>query len=202
MIPHLSFLQLTFLVGAAVAVAALLGGAAYALHKSICQTLKPDDLKPPRVRVEDETAFTLATLQGVIIQLKREQKTAQEKLLATDLRAEENTRKFELIAREINQGLMIFDRQGFVTFANAHAREVLAADTRSRRRYAEVLQAVPKFVELVGGCLETGSETRDEKIEYQTGDEPTRLIEVSTLPIRDRTGTIEAVVCLVREASS
>jgi PAS domain-containing protein len=111
-------------------------------------------------------------------------------------------RELDLIAREIDQGLILFDRQGFLAFANAPAHEVLAADTWSRRRYTEVLQAIPKLVELVGACLETGSETRKQKFEYQVRDESTRLIEVSTFPLRGQAGIIKAVVCLVGEVSS
>ncbi len=202
MTSHLSFLQLTFLVGGAVVVALVLIVAIYALHRSIRGTLKPDDFKPPRVRVEDETAFTLATMQAVIVKLKDEQKTTQEKLAAAEQRAEENARKIALLAQEMDQGLMVFDRQGFLIQANAPARELLGPDTWSRRRYAELLQSIPGLAELVRTCLETGAETRKQTVEYEAGDEGTRAIAVSVHPVRDRNGTTEAVVCLLGEVSS
>jgi PAS domain-containing protein len=202
MTSHLSFLQLTFLIGGAIVVALVLIVAIYALHESIRRTLKPDDLKPPRVRVEDETAFTLATMQAVIAQLKDEQKTTQAKLGAAEQRAEENARKIALLVQEMDQGLMIFDRQGFLAQANAHARELLGPDTWSRRRYAELLQSIPKLAELVGACLETGTETRREMVEYPAGDESARAMVVSVLPLRNRNGNTEAVVCLVQGVSS
>lgn len=202
MTSHLSFLQLTFLVGGAVVVALVLIVAIYALHKSFRGTLKPDDFKLPRVRVEDETAFTLATMQAVIAQLKDEQKTTQEKLVAPEQRAEENARKIALLAQEMDQGLMVFDRQGFLTQANAPARELLGPDTWSRRRYAELFQSIPKLAQLVRTCLETGAETRKETVEGQTGDESTRAMVVSVLPMRDRNGKTEAVACLLRGVSS
>jgi len=87
MTSHLSFLQLTFLIGGAIVMALVLIVAIYALHKSIRGTLKPDDFKPPRVRVEDDTAFALATMQAVIVQLKDEQKATQAKLAAAEQRA-------------------------------------------------------------------------------------------------------------------
>jgi PAS domain-containing protein len=202
MTSHLSFLQLTFLIGGAMVVALVLIVAIYALHKSIRGTLKPDDFKPPRVRVDDETAFTLATMQAVIVQLKDEQKATQAKLAAAEQRGEENARKIALLAQEMDQGLMVFDRQGFLTQANAPARELLGPDTWSRRRYAELFQSIPKLAELVQTCLETGAEIRKQTVEHQTGDEGTRAIAVSLLPVRDRSGSTEGVVCLLREASS
>jgi len=97
---------------------------------------------------------------------------------------------------------MVFDRQGFLTQANAPARELLGPDTWSRRRYAELFQSIPKLAELVQTCLETGAEIRKQTVEHQTGDEGTRAIAVSLLPVRDRSGSTEGVVCLLREASS
>ena len=202
MTSHLSFPQLTFLIGGAILVALVLIVAIYALHKSFRRTLKPDDLKPPRVRAEDETAFALAALQGVVAQLKAEQKATQAKLAAAEQRAEGSTRKIALIAQEMDQGLMVFDRQGFLAQANAPARGLLGPDAWSHRRYAELFHATPKLAELVRTCSETGAETRKETVEYQTGDESTRAIVVSVLPIRDRNGSTEAVVCLLRGVSA
>ncbi len=188
MTSHLSFLQLTFLIGGAMVVALVLIVAIYALHKSIRGTLKPDDFKPPRVRVDDETAFTLATMQAVIVQLKDEQKATQAKLAAAEQRAEENARKTALLAQEMDQGLMVFDRQGFLTQANAPARELLGPDTWSRRRYAELFQSIPRLAELVRTCLETGAETRKETVEYQTGDEGSGPLRSQCFPFATGAG--------------
>jgi PAS domain-containing protein len=42
------------------------------------------------------------------------------------------------ILLEIPWGVMVFDRQGFVTHANPAVRTLLGIDTWSRRRYAEI----------------------------------------------------------------
>ena len=114
--------------------------------------MKPDEPKPAKVRVEDEAAFTLATVKAVITQLKADQKATQEKLVAAERRAEENARKFELLAREIDYGLMIFDAEGFITFSNPLVRKVLAVDTWSRRRYGEIFHDIPDLSKLIGEC--------------------------------------------------
>jgi PAS domain-containing protein len=202
MTPHISFLQLTFLIGGTVVVALVLVGAIYALHKSIRRTLKPDDFKPPRVRAENETAFTLATMQAVIAQLKDEHKTTQARLAAAERRAEQKARKVALLVQEMDRGLVIFDSEGFLIQSNAPARELLGPDAWSHRRYAELFQSIPKLVELVRTCLATGAETRKQNVDHQAGDEGVRAIAVSVLPLRDRSGSTEAVVCFLRGVSS
>ena len=158
--PHYNSQHLMLLFGGAVLVICVLILGVYLLQKSINRTLKPDEPKPAKVRVEDEAAFTLATVKAVITQLKAEQKATQEKLLAAERRAEENTRKFDLLAREIDYGLMIFDAEGFITFSNPLVRKLLAVDTWSRRRYGEIFHDVPALSNLIGECVETGAETR------------------------------------------
>ena len=98
--------------------------------------------------MEDEAAFTLATVKAVVTQLKTEQKTMQEKLGAAERRADENARQFELLAREIHQGLIIFDPQGYIAFSNPLVRTMLAMDTWSRRRYAEIFNDIPAVIRI------------------------------------------------------
>jgi PAS domain-containing protein len=154
------------------------------------------------VRVENEAAFTLAALQAVIAEVKNELKTAQERLSAAERRADQDARKFEFIAREVDEGLMVFDREGFITVSNAHVSNLLAVDTRSRRRYSEILESIPRLVEMIGASLEAAVEIRREKVEYQNWEGSKRAMEVSVFPIRDKRGETEAVACLFREASS
>jgi PAS domain-containing protein len=192
----------TILLAVAIVVAGIMILAIYLLHNSIRQTLKPDDLKPGRVRVDDETAFTIATMQAVITELKAAERMTQEKLSRAEQRADQNARKTDLIAREIDQAMIIFDGLGFLAHASARVREVLAIDTWSRRRYPAVLEFAPKLVAMVEACLATGAETRSATVEFQGPDNAARKILVSVLPVRDRSGTTEAVVCLFREVVS
>jgi len=171
----------------------------YLLQKSIKRTLKAEEPKPAKVRIEDEAAFTLATVKGVLAQLKAEQKATQEKLLAAERRAGEITRKFDLLAREIDYGLMIFDAQGFITFSNPMVRKLLAVDTWSRRRYGEIFQDVPALSNLIGECVETGAETRKKNVEFQGSDGSQRRVEVSVLTTREPSGAMEVVACVFRE---
>ncbi len=202
MTSHPQVLNLTLLIAGAVIIVVVMILGLYLVHRSLRQAAKPVDFKPPRVRAINESAFTLATMQAVIADLKGEQRTAQEKLLAVDRLADENARKLELIAREVDQGLMVFDREGLITLTNAHVSNILAVDTWSRRRYREILESIPKLAEMIAAALKTAVETRKQKVEYQNRDGSTRAIVVSVFPIRDKSGETEAVVCLFQEASS
>jgi hypothetical protein len=198
--PHLSLQQLTILTASFVFLAGIVFLGIYLLHKSIRENLKPDDVKPPRLRDEDDTAFIIATLQAVIAQLKTTGKHLGEKLAAAERRADQNARQTDMIAREIDEAMIIFDAMGFIAHASAPVREALAIDTWSRRRYPEVLASMPSVAEMVSACLETGVETSQELVEFAGRDESARKAAVAVLPVRDRVGSVEAVVCFFREA--
>jgi PAS domain-containing protein len=189
-----------FFGGAVIAICALTLGI-YFLQRSLGRTLKPQQAKPDRVDMKDEAAFTLATVKGVLTQLKADQKVMQEKLIAEERRAEENTRKFELLAREIEYGLLVFNAEGYVTFSNPLVRKLLAVDTWSRRRHGEIFQDIPVLAKLIAECFETGSETRKTILELQGNDGRNRHVEVSVLQTRDRTGALEIVACMFREVA-
>ena len=189
------------LFGGAVLVISVVLLGVYLFQKLISRTLIPKEPKPAKVRVEDEAAFTLATVKAVITQLKTDQKATQEKLVVAERRAEENTRKFDLLAREFEYGLMIFDARGFITFSNPLVRKVLAVDTWSRRRYGEIFQDIPALSEVIEACFETGDEVRKKTTEFQGSDGSKRRVEVSMLPSRDRSGAMEFVACVFREVA-
>jgi PAS domain-containing protein len=194
---HVNLGQLTLLIAGAVVGAALLAGAIYAVHRSIRGSLKLETIAAPRVRAENEEAFTLAAMQGVIAQLRSEQKSAQEKLLAAEREADELARRLEVIVREMDQAVLIFNKQGFASGANPRARDVLGPDAWSHRRYPEMLAHLPKVAEWVGACLASGSEARKETAEFEPS-EGQRPVRVSVLPLRNKSGAVDGAVCLIR----
>jgi PAS domain-containing protein len=191
--------SLILLVGGAMLFGSALTLGVYLLQRSFSRTLKPDKPRPARVRAADEAAFTLATIRAVVTQLKADQKATQEKLVLAERRAEENARKFEILAREIDYGLMIFDAEGYISFSNPPVRKILAVDTWSRRRYPEILSDLAPLSELLGECFATGTEVRKKRVEFQGSDGSKRRVEVSVSPSRDRTGAMEVVACVFRE---
>jgi PAS domain-containing protein len=161
--------------------------------------MKTDEPKPEKIAWMTKPPSRSLPSKGVVTQLKAEQKAMQEKLIAAERRADENTRKFELLAREIEHGLIDFDAQGFISFSNPLVRKVLAVDTWSRRRYAEIFHDIPPCRKSSGACFETGTEVRKKTIEFQGSDGSKRRVDVSVLPTRDRSGAVEFVACVFRE---
>jgi len=194
--------NLILLIGGAALVGTVLTVAVFLLQKSFSRNLKSGKPRPQKIRVEDEAAFTLATIKSVVTQLKTEQKSLQDKLAEAERSAEENGRKFELIAREIEDGLIVFDAQGFISFSNPLVRKMLAVDTWSRRRYTEIFQNTPMVSELIGNCFAGGTEVRKKRVEVEVPNRGKRLVEVSALPTRDRSGAMESVTCIFREVKS
>jgi PAS domain-containing protein len=200
LIPHHHFnpQTLILLFGGGVLVVCVLSIGVYLLQKSLGLGPKSDSDKPGKVRVDDEAAFTLATVKGVLTQLKAEQKSAQEKLVEAERRADENHRRFEVLASEFEHGLMVFDAQGFISFSNPSVRRMLAVDTWSRRRYPEIFQDLPSLLEIIGASFETGNAVRKRTVEVLGVDGSGRLVDVSVFPTRDRSGAMEFVACVFR----
>jgi PAS domain-containing protein len=197
----LSTQNLLLLMGGAALIGTVLTVAVFLLQRSFSRGLKADKPRPTRVPIQDEAAFTLTTIKSVVIQLKTDQKELQEKLLAAERRSDENARKFELVAREIDYGLIVFDAQGYISFSNPLARTMLNVDTWSRRRYREIFKDIPPLPELVGSCYEAGIETRQNSIEVQISDGTRRRVAASILPTRNGSGTLEFVTCIFREVN-
>ena len=195
----LSTQNLLLLIGGAALIGTVLTLAVFLLQRSFGRALKPDKTRPPKISVEDEAAFTLTAIKSVVTQLKAEQKESQEKLLAAERRADENARKFEIIAREIEHGLIVFDAQGYISSSNPLARTMLNVDTRSRRRYPEIFKDIPPLPELIGSCFEAGAEVREKTIEFQVLDGTKRTVDASILPTRNSSGALEFVICIFRE---
>ena len=198
---HLTFFQLTLLAGIGIGVGTVLILLVYMFHKKVRRQLQREEGKAPTPRTENSQAFVLATLQGLIADLRADQKKTQDLLRASELRAEESARKAELLVREIEEGLLIFDGQGFIGLANPAAHTLLGIDVWSRRRFQDLLGAGSDLARRVETCLENGVVTRGEPVEYQSprGEALQLLVTVVPLTRQSTAGEeIYGVVCLVK----
>jgi PAS domain-containing protein len=171
----------------------------YLLQRSLRRGIKSDKPRHATVRLEDQAAFTLATIKSVVTQLKTDQKTLQEELSVAVRRADENSRKFELIAREVELGVIVFDAEGYISFSNPLVRTLLSIDTWSRRRYSEIFKELAPLPELIAASFESGTEIRKKPLELSTGNGRQLRVELSVFPIRNPSGGLESVTCLFRE---
>jgi PAS domain-containing protein len=194
---HLSVGHLTLLVGLILAAAGILILGAYALHKALAQARRPDSLEPKTPRTDNEEGFIFATLQGVIANLRAEQKELARQHRAEQERAEESARLNEIVTREMPTGLMVFDRQGFLVQANPAARALLEIDSWSRRRYPEILGVQSPLTACIRKGLEEGRSTPWEVLEVQNRRGGPRWLKVFLSQLSSQNGEINGVVCLV-----
>ena len=197
---HLTVSQLTLVIGIAVAVGAVLILIVYTLHKAFRRQLQGEEWKPRTPRAEDSEAFMLAGLQALIASLREEQKKISELLRSSELRADECARRIELITREIEEGLLLFDREGYISLANSLARTLLSIDVWSRRRYQEVLGPDSELAQRIANCLAEGSVTRHEAVQYQTPRGDDLRLTVTIAPLLARGGEISGALCLIKQA--
>lgn len=202
---HLTGSQLTVLIAATVAVAGLLLLVVYALHKALQQGRQELALRAKSPRATDEAAFAVAAFQGVLGDLRAQLNEASSLRRAAEQRIDEQGRMLSLIANEMEAGLLVFNREGFLTMANPAVRELLHLDTWARRRYPELLGADSRLSALVQACLESGQALRREPVERppaQAGgnrSDESCLLEVSIVPLLNPTAAIKGAVCLLRE---
>ncbi len=195
---HLTFGQLTILVGTAVAVAALLIIVIYALHKALRRGAQ-GEAAAHTPRASNSSAFALAAMQGVIATLKQEQRRLTDARQEAEREAEKNARLLEVLAGTMDEGLVAFTREGFIRLINPQARAILGADTWSRRRYDEILAAESGLASHIRDCLENGTAVTWEEIELPLQNGERRVLLVSVQPCQARGGSIEGALCLFRE---
>jgi PAS domain-containing protein len=198
MTPHLTLPQVMWLVGTAIVVGALLVLIVYGFHKAIRRGLRQEEPKPAASRVSDNAQFMVATLQGVITDLKEQQRKTDEIYRTTEQRATETAWLLETVAQEMGEGLIVFTRDGFVRLANPALRELLALDTWSRRRYPEVFGPESSLAGLVQACLEAGKVTCNARLEFLTARGEVRVLAVSVLPLRASSRETAGAMCLLR----
>ncbi len=196
--PHLTFGQLTILVGTALAVAALLILIIYALRKALRSDLR-GEAATRTPRASDSSAFALATMQGVIASLKQELRKLEDAGRQMEQEAEKNARLLEVLAGALDEALVVISREGFIRLINPPARAILGADTWSRRRYSEILAPESALAGFLRACLENGKAANWERIEWPLQNGERRVLLVSVLPVQARAGSIEGALCLLHE---
>ncbi len=196
---HLSISQITFLVAAALVVGGLLVFLFYLIHKMFRQGREKEDFSPKSPRVEDDSSFAMAAMQGVIARMKEQEKELEELRRDAERRAHESARLSENVIREMPNGLIVFDRQGFLSTANPAVRRMLGVDVWSRRRFPEILGRESRLAALVQECLEKGAAAAQATIEEKTATGDLRLLGVSVAPLHSASGEIDGAVCLLTD---
>lgn len=190
---------MTLLAGGAVVLGGLLVFMVYLIHKTFQDRRQAREFTPPSPRSQDEASFAMAALEGVIAKMKEQEKELVELRQAAERRARESARLSENVLREMPNGLMVFNRQGFLTTANPAVRKLLGVDTWARRRYPEILGPGSPLARRLEECLETGRTVAQETLEFQTAAGPPRVLGLSLSPLHTPNGEVEGVICLLTD---
>ena len=150
-------------------------------------------------RTENASAFMAASMQGVIQQLREQEKELERLHKIEKERAEQTERLSEEVTRNMPAGLVVVSATGIISSSNPAAEQVLGIRGLGFRRYSEVLGQDSALTKLVAECLETGKIFRREEVEHVPPAGDTRHLGVTISPIRRGEGKISGVICLLTD---
>ncbi len=184
-----------------VALLAVVGLVVYLLRKFFQSTKEEHKEKiatsPPRT--ENASAFMAASMQGVIQQLREQEKELERLHKIERERAEQTERLSEEVTRNMPAGLLIVNATGIISSSNPAAEQVLGIRGLGFRRYSEALGPESALTKLVADCLEMGRIFRREEVEHLPPAGDTRHLGVTISPIRRGEGKINGVICLLTD---
>src|SRR5271156_4209904 len=154
-------------------------------------------MTPPRT--ENPSAFMAASMQGVIRQLRDQEKELERLHKIERERAENTERLSEEVTRNMPAGLVVVNALGNISSANPAAELVLGIRGLGFRRYSEVLGEKSELTRLIGECLTKGSIFRREQVKHEEPGGDSRLLGVTISPIRKGAEKINGAICLITD---
>ena len=148
---------------------------------------------------ENPSAFMAASMQGVIQQLREQEKELERLHRIEKERAEQTERLSEEVTRNMPSGLLVVNAMGIISSSNPAAEQVLGIRGLAFRRYSEALGASSGMTKLIGECLSNGTIFRREEVEHVPPAGDTRHLGVTISPIRRGEGKISGAICLLSD---
>src|SRR5205085_264669 len=149
-------------------------------------------------RTENPSAFMAASMQGVIQQLREQEKELERLHRIEKERAEQTERLSEEVTRNMPAGLLVVNATGIISSSNPAAEQVLGIRGLAFRRYSEALGASPEMTKLIAECLSTGKIFRREEVEHIPPAGDTRRLGIPDERVALQT-MVERVVAEVGE---
>jgi PAS domain S-box-containing protein len=150
-------------------------------------------------RTENPSAFMAASMQGVIQQLREQEKELERLHKIEKERAELTERLSEEVTRNMPAGLLVVNATGIISTSNPAAEQVLGIRGLGFRRYSEALGASSDITGLITACLSNGKIFRREEVEHIPPAGDTRHLGVTISPIRRGEGKISGAICLLTD---
>jgi PAS domain S-box-containing protein len=148
---------------------------------------------------ENPSAFMAASMQGVILKLREQEKELERLHRAERERAEQTERLSEEVTRNMPAGLLVVNATGIISSANPAAEQALGIRGLGFRRYSEALGEGSALTKLIANCLADGRIFRREEVRHTTPTSETRLLGVTISPIRRANEKISGVICLLSD---
>jgi PAS domain S-box-containing protein len=188
-------------IGGAVGILAVVGAIFFFLRKFFQSTREEQtqEAVAETPRVGNPSAFMTASMQGVIKQLREQEKELERLHKIERERAEDTARMSEEVTRNMPAGLVVVNATGIISSANPAAEQVLGTRGLGFRRYSEVLGEKSELTRLVAACLANGNIFRREQVKHDTPGGETRLLGVTISPIRRGAEKISGAICLLTD---
>jgi len=187
--------------GLGIVLLAIMGVVVYLLRKFFQSTREEHkkEFKASAPSTENPSAFMAASTQGVIQQLREQEKELERLHRLERERAEQTERLSEEVTRNMPAGLLVVNATGLISSSNPAAEEVLGIRGMGFRRYSEALGASSDLTRLIGECLSTGTIFRREEVEHLPPAGDSRHLGVTISPIRRGEGKISGAICLLTD---
>src|SRR6202048_46851 len=188
------------IVGLGVALAAIIGIGLYMLRRFFEGTRKSaeQDLHDTP-RTENASAFMAASMQGVIVKLREQEKELERLHKIEKERAEKTERLSEEVTRNMPAGLLIVNDTGIISSANPAAEQALGIRGLGFRRHSEALGESSELTKLVAECLASGKIFRREQVSHVAPAGDGRRLGVTISPIRRGDEKVSGVICLLSD---
>jgi two-component system sensor histidine kinase HydH len=150
-------------------------------------------------RTENPSAFMAASMQGVILQLREQEKELERLHKIEKERAEQTERLSEDVTRNMPAGLLLVNATGIISSSNPAAEQTLGIHGLGFRRYSEALGESSELTKLIADCLATGKIFRRAQVEHASPSGETHRLGVTISPIRRGNEKINGVICLLTD---
>ena len=153
----------------------------------------------------DDSAFAMATFQGVIRRLREQEKELERLHRAERQRAQESAQLSAAVMRNLATGVLIVNAQGLIAESNPAAKAVLGHQMLEGRSFREVLgrggelsDTTPPLAEKLETCLRTGQGFHRITVPYRapTGENKVLGVGMAPIPQESRVG---GAICLLSD---
>jgi signal transduction histidine kinase len=157
-------------------------------------------------RPSDPSAFVMATYQGVIQQMREQEKELERLHRMERQRAEESQQLAATIMKNMATGLVMLNARGLITESNPAAKGTLGHQVLTGRDYKEVFwpgyhsfDTLPEGMVAVNDCLSTGNTVRRMTLNYTAPNGQIMVLGIGFSPIRAVDGAIGGAIMLLTD---